>query len=158
MHSTDIRQERSPPYNYEHRPSNYTPLATSIEHIFEVRNNKGLFRKPSPLSQWKSRDNKRYCEYHESSGHNTYECRQLNDEIEDLIKEGYLGEYIVKEVKKRRDDSDKNKDEGRDPRSEVDEKPRPPKVFRGESADIKFSEEDAKWVRHPHNDALVVAM
>ena len=33
---------------------------------------------------------------------------------------------------------------------------RPPKVFKGELSDITFTEEDAKWVHHPHNDALVV--
>ena len=33
---------------------------------------------------------------------------------------------------------------------------RPPKVFKGEAADITFTEEDAKWVHHPHSDALVV--
>ena len=33
---------------------------------------------------------------------------------------------------------------------------RPPKVFKGEATHITFTEEDAKWVHHPHNDALVV--
>ena len=33
---------------------------------------------------------------------------------------------------------------------------RPPKVFKGEATDITFTEEDAKWVHHPHNHALVV--
>lgn len=33
---------------------------------------------------------------------------------------------------------------------------RPPKMFKGESRDIMFAEEDAKWVHHPHTDALVV--
>ena len=33
---------------------------------------------------------------------------------------------------------------------------RPPKLFKGEATNITFIEEDAKWVHHPHNDALVV--
>ena len=33
---------------------------------------------------------------------------------------------------------------------------RPPKIFKGENVAIVFSEEDARWVHHPHNDALVV--
>lgn len=33
---------------------------------------------------------------------------------------------------------------------------RPPKLFKGEAMDISFTEEDAKWVHHPHSDALVI--
>lgn len=33
---------------------------------------------------------------------------------------------------------------------------RPPVLFGSEGEDILFSEEDAKWVNHPHADALVV--
>ncbi|XP_074322718.1 uncharacterized protein LOC141659690 [Apium graveolens] len=35
---------------------------------------------------------------------------------------------------------------------------RPPKVFKGESMDITFRETDARWVHHPHNDALVISI
>ncbi|XP_074360580.1 uncharacterized protein LOC141700792 [Apium graveolens] len=35
---------------------------------------------------------------------------------------------------------------------------RPPKVFKGESADITFKEKESRWVHHPHNDALVITM
>nr|XP_017221509.1 PREDICTED: uncharacterized protein LOC108198257 [Daucus carota subsp. sativus] len=35
---------------------------------------------------------------------------------------------------------------------------RAPRVFKGETMDITFTEDDARWVHHPHNDALVVAM
>lgn len=31
-------------------------------------------------------------------------------------------------------------------------------MFRGETKDITFTEEDAKWIHHPHNDALVVTL
>ena len=33
---------------------------------------------------------------------------------------------------------------------------RPPKLFKGEATEITFTEEDAKWIHHPHNNALVV--
>ena len=33
---------------------------------------------------------------------------------------------------------------------------RPPKLFKGEDTQFIFSEEDARWVHHPHSDALVV--
>ncbi|XP_074342175.1 uncharacterized protein LOC141679621 [Apium graveolens] len=35
---------------------------------------------------------------------------------------------------------------------------RPPKVFKGESMDITFKEADARWVHHPHKDALVISI
>ncbi|XP_074373647.1 uncharacterized protein LOC141713997 [Apium graveolens] len=57
-------------------------------------------------------DKKKYYEYHESFGNNTHECRQLKDEIEALIKEGYLGEWVVKEVRRHNDNTDRVKEEG----------------------------------------------
>ncbi|XP_074336467.1 uncharacterized protein LOC141673611 [Apium graveolens] len=162
-------------------------------------------RSPDRLTSWQSRDKKKYCDYHESTGHDTHECRHLRDEIEELIKAGHLGEWIDK-VKRRRGLDDKGKDERQPPRAEDVEKTaevkfqragsiraifgghpfvgdsnralernarearhppltnihsledRPPKVFKGESADITFREKESRWVHHPHNDALVITM
>ncbi|XP_074355656.1 uncharacterized protein LOC141695297 [Apium graveolens] len=187
VNTVSSRREWSPPSNYERRVSNYTPLAASIDHIFESRNKK------------------KYCDYHESTGHDTHECRHLRDEIEELIKAGYLREWIDK-VKRRRGLDDKGKDERQPPRAEDVEKTaevkfqragsigaifgghpfvgdsnralernarearhppltnihsledRPPKVFKGESTDITFKEKESRWVHHPHNDALVITM
>lgn len=33
---------------------------------------------------------------------------------------------------------------------------RPPLNFKGENADIFFTEDDTKWIHHSHADALVV--
>ncbi|XP_074323440.1 uncharacterized protein LOC141660358 [Apium graveolens] len=35
---------------------------------------------------------------------------------------------------------------------------RPPKIFKGESADIIFRERESRWVHHPNNDALVITI
>ncbi|XP_074336593.1 uncharacterized protein LOC141673751 [Apium graveolens] len=107
VNTASTRRGWSPPSNYDYRTSRYTPLVASIEHIFEVNKNKGLYKKPEALSSWQSKDKKKYCEYHESSGHNMHECRHLKDEIEALIKEGCLGEWVVKEVRKHKDDKAK---------------------------------------------------
>ncbi|XP_074351644.1 uncharacterized protein LOC141690774 [Apium graveolens] len=131
----------------------------------------------------------------------------LRDEIEALIKEGYLGEWVVKEVRRHKNSADRVKEEGgRIPRGSNNEtlkenkfvrdgsiraiyggdpgiecsnraleryarearfrpltnihrvETRPPKVFKGESMDITFREADARWVHHPHNDALVISI
>ncbi|XP_074359639.1 uncharacterized protein LOC141699684 [Apium graveolens] len=182
-------REWSPPSNYERRVSNYIPLAASNDHIFEVNKDRGIFKKLDRLTSWQSRDKKKYYDYHESTGHDTHECRHLRDEIEELIKAGYLGEWIDKppraedvektaEVKFQRAGSiraifeghpfvgdsnralERNAREARHPpltniHSLED---RPPKVFKGESADITFKEKESRWVHHPHNDALVITM
>lgn len=44
--------------------------------------------------------------------HHTYECRQLNDKIEDLIREGYLTKWVVKEVKRYKEDHERQKNGG----------------------------------------------
>lgn len=111
--TTEKREWGPDTYANDRRTSSYTPLVTSVKHIFEVNKNKGLLRKSTPLSSWQRRNKKRYCEYHESSGHHTYECRQLKDEIEELIKEGFLTEWIIKEVKRYKDDPDRSKYRGR---------------------------------------------
>ncbi|XP_074356312.1 uncharacterized protein LOC141696013 [Apium graveolens] len=205
VNTASTRRGWSPPSKYDYRTSRYIPLVTFIEHIFEVNKNRGLFRKPEALSSWQSKDKKKYCEYHESSGHNTHECRHLKDEIEALIQEGYLGEWVVKEIRKHKDDKTKEEErrascesnndaleenkfvrdgsfrtiyEG-DPGMECSNRAlaryarearfrpltdihrvetRPPNVFQGESMDITFREADARWVHHPHNDALVISI
>ncbi|XP_074342880.1 uncharacterized protein LOC141680595 [Apium graveolens] len=200
-----MRREWIPPSNYERRVNNYPPLTASIDHIFEVNKDRGIFKKPDRLTSWQSRDKKKYCDYHESTGHDTHECRHLKDEIEELIKAGYLGEWIDN-MKRRRGNDDKGKDERQPPREEDAEKTaevkfqragsireifgghpfvydsnralernarearhtpltnihsledRPPKIFKGESADITFKERESRYVHHPHNDALVITM
>ncbi|XP_074363494.1 uncharacterized protein LOC141704042 [Apium graveolens] len=176
------------------RVNNYTPLAASIDHIFEVNKDRGIFKKPYRLTS-----------FHESTVHDTHECRHLKDEIEELIKARYLGEWIDK-VKWRRGNDDKWRDERHPTQAEDVEKTaevkfqragsiqaifgghpfignsnralernarearhppltnihsledRPPKIFKGESADITFRERESRWVHHPHNDALVITM
>nr|XP_017247956.1 PREDICTED: uncharacterized protein LOC108219166 [Daucus carota subsp. sativus] len=200
------RRNYTPPRDHEEREDRWTPLAAPIGHIFEVNRDKGLFRRPAPLNSWQAKNKDKYCEYHESTGHDTHECRQLKEEIELLIKEGQLNEWIVREARSRRDtrakdrrglgytgDQERGKQEdiqfvkegsihvifggphlaGEGTRAieryakEARGRPltnihnlssRPPKVFRGEAIDITFSEEDARWVHHPHNDALVIAL
>ncbi|XP_074336442.1 uncharacterized protein LOC141673588 [Apium graveolens] len=97
VNTVNTRREWRPPSNYERRVSNYTPLAASIDHIFEVNKDRGVFKKPDSLTSWQSRDKEKYCDYHESTGHDIHEYRHLKDEIKELIKAGYLGEWIDKD-------------------------------------------------------------
>ncbi|XP_074326570.1 uncharacterized protein LOC141664514 [Apium graveolens] len=65
---------------------------------------KGVFRKATPLTEYNKRDTSKYCAYHEATGHDTADCRQLKDEIETLIRQGKLTEWVVKEVRRHRTD------------------------------------------------------
>lgn len=66
---------------------------------------KRLLQKPSPIREITSRwDKQCYCEFHEDYGHHTIDCYNLRKQIKELIKEGYLGEFLtnVKEEVKHR--------------------------------------------------------
>ena len=43
------------------------------------------------------RNQNKYCRYHQDIGHTTEECIALKDEIEKLIQEGYLQNYVRNE-------------------------------------------------------------
>ncbi|XP_074351855.1 uncharacterized protein LOC141691003 [Apium graveolens] len=108
----------------------------------------------------RSRDKKKYCDYHESTGHDTHECRHLKYEIGELIKAGYLGEWIDK-VKQRRGSDDKGKDERQPLRVEDVEKSTEVKFQRAGSIRAIFGghpfvgdsnralERNAREARHP---------
>ena len=55
----------------------------------------GVFKRPDPLRGDRSKRNlNKYCRYHKDVGHTTEECITLKDEIEKLIRRGYLQDYI----------------------------------------------------------------
>ena len=54
-----------------------------------------VYKQPNSLrgDRWKRNQNK-YCWYHKDVSHTTEECVMLKDEIEKLIRNGYLWDYI----------------------------------------------------------------
>ncbi|XP_074327270.1 uncharacterized protein LOC141665188 [Apium graveolens] len=83
---------------YTSKWQTHTPLVASIDHIYAIYAGNGVFRKAAPLTDYNKRDTSKYCAYHEATGHDTADCRQLKDEIETLIRQGKLTEWVVKEV------------------------------------------------------------
>lgn len=62
----------------------------------EIRNT-NLFNAPRKLkSNPDNRDKSQYCLFHRDHGHSTRNCIQLKDEIEGLIRNGYLKEFTTK--------------------------------------------------------------
>ena len=41
-------------------------------------------------------DKKRYYQFHKDHSHNTEDCRDLNEQIEELIRKGKLQKYVKK--------------------------------------------------------------
>ncbi|XP_017239880.1 uncharacterized protein LOC108212671 [Daucus carota subsp. sativus] len=116
IHMASDRRNWSPP----RQPGTYTPLVASAEHIYAVTKDKAPFRKPQPIPYNVARDKKKYCDFHESAGHNTADCRHLKEEIEELLRAGYLTEWVKKY---RMDHPPERRARGRSPEDKDDEKP-----------------------------------
>ncbi|GMN68865.1 hypothetical protein TIFTF001_037935 [Ficus carica] len=73
----------------------YTPLVTTIEHVLNQVTGRGLLQDPPPLRADRARKNQnKYCNFHKDVGHDTKDCIQLRDQIELLIRDGHLREFV----------------------------------------------------------------
>ncbi|GAV72455.1 hypothetical protein CFOL_v3_15943, partial [Cephalotus follicularis] len=102
----------------------------------------------SPIEK---RDLEKYYRYHRDHGHDTEECRQSKNQIEDLIQKGHLRKYVDKDVplgrrEQRREEAPRQQEEHKRLRSGGDEEV------------ISFSEADYEGVRLPHDDPVVVTL
>lgn len=152
----------------------FTPLNTSRSKVLMWIRANGVGipipRKASPSK--KSFFNKRFCcQYHREYGHDTDSCRELQQAIKQLIKNGKLDKFTSN--RRHRDHEDKDdKSEGKKPRNEVTgvinmiiggEAIRDKRLKRTwkekiqtDKPIITFGPEDGQHIQHPHNDALVI--
>ena len=87
----DLRVPRPPPNKF----MNYTDLVSSREDVFMVEEQTRVFKQPDPLRGDRSKRNQnKYCCFHKNVSHTTEECITLKDEIEKLIRRGYVQDYI----------------------------------------------------------------
>ncbi|GMN66700.1 hypothetical protein TIFTF001_035760 [Ficus carica] len=60
---------------------------------------KGLLRDPRPIRTDRTRRNpNKYCHFHKDVGHETKDCIQLRDQIEALIRDGHLREFVERVI------------------------------------------------------------
>ena len=100
----------SPPERFR----NYAPLNASITQVLmEVREQ---LPRPERMRMHLGKHNpNKFCLYHRDHGHDTEECIQLRDEIEELIRRGRLDRFI------------RRRPEGREDRSRTLPQPKPPR-------------------------------
>ncbi|KAL2240957.1 UNVERIFIED_CONTAM: Retrovirus-related Pol polyprotein from transposon opus [Sesamum indicum] len=96
-------KEREPPYQPKY--SKYTPLnMTRAKALMLVeRDNVLIWPKHTRTTPAKRFSNK-YCRFHRERGHDTEECYQLKDEIERLVRQGYIKRQNPHNFEERRRD------------------------------------------------------
>ncbi|MQL98750.1 hypothetical protein Taro_031459, partial [Colocasia esculenta] len=73
----------------------YTPLTVAPKQILaEIRDKQYVRWPPRMCSDPRRHNQDKYCPFHCDHGNDTSKCRHLKDEIESLIKRGYLGWYV----------------------------------------------------------------
>ncbi|XP_022155902.1 uncharacterized protein LOC111022905 [Momordica charantia] len=121
----------------------------------------------------------RYWLFHRDHGHATQDCFDLKEEVEGLIRRGYLKEYVEDPKVTQNGENDKSpareiqtimggpiesesgrkiKVDVREARTNLGHNEVYYTYIADRSATIEFSKDEATHLLHPHNDALVITL
>ncbi|XP_021858453.2 uncharacterized protein [Spinacia oleracea] len=70
----------------------YAPLLVPRSQIFFMNRTDDKWQRPRKM-HFKNRDQSKWCDFHDDYGHTTDECRDLKNNVEDLIRRGYFKQY-----------------------------------------------------------------
>ncbi|XP_052206823.1 uncharacterized protein LOC127811156 [Diospyros lotus] len=94
------RGERSGP---RWSPVRFTLLNTPRAEILATIENKDYLKKSRPMKALANKRSKdKYCRFHRDHGHDTEECHQLKEEIQELINQGFLRRFMAKDTEPQR--------------------------------------------------------
>nr|XP_016459401.1 PREDICTED: uncharacterized protein LOC107782955 [Nicotiana tabacum] len=103
---------------------------------------------PRPIrSDPGKKDPNLWCEYHGTHGHRTGNCRHLREELETLLKNIHLREFLSDQAKNNYG-----------PKKTKVSVTHSKKLREVAEDDITFTKEDADGLLLPHNDALVISL
>ncbi|XP_065628562.1 uncharacterized protein LOC136067137 [Quercus suber] len=79
------------------RTVKFTPLVMPVDKILAQIKDEHYLKWPRPLhSSPNVRDKSKYCRFHKDHGHYTEDCRDLKEQIEELIRRGKLQKFMKK--------------------------------------------------------------
>ncbi|XP_015960978.1 uncharacterized protein LOC107484941 [Arachis duranensis] len=88
--------------------ANYTPLTLPIMEVYQQIAEKGILPKPRPVKDRTGGNKNLYCDYHKGYGHQTQDCFDLKDALEQAIREGKLAvfSHLIREPRRCYRDQD----------------------------------------------------
>ncbi|XP_022851304.1 uncharacterized protein LOC111373062 [Olea europaea var. sylvestris] len=170
-----VKQKQNP------RQETFTPLNTSRSNILmEIKDLKELKWPPRMRSLPENRDRTKYCDFHRDHGHTTEGCLALKQQIEALIRRGFLGSYTSHEKRPRNKQDNIHEGHSSEPptagtinviiggtasgghtnngrKKYAKQLPVSPGTDLAHTEYITFGSKDLEGISFPHDDALVIS-
>ncbi|XP_052205162.1 uncharacterized protein LOC127809987 [Diospyros lotus] len=128
----DDRREKHHPRWYS---GGFTPLNAPRAEILAIIQGKDYLKKPRSIKTSSDKRNRsKYCRFHRDLGHDTEECHQLKEEIQELINRGFLKSYVAKagDSRGRKDQRSRSRSPPKRDRTEDRNRTQRERLHRGE--------------------------